>query len=84
MQLTSKDGNMVVDFYPQAFIANDNGGCEVKRFVKCVTFMNDQKSYSVISKSTMNTEVADRISYGYSVTDIHTEKYSGPYMPVAC
>ena len=52
MQLTSKDGNMVVDFYPQ--------GTTKKRYTKCVTFANEVKSYSTIVAIELKYEVRNR------------------------
>jgi len=75
MQLTSKDGNMVVDFYPQ--------GTTKKRYTKCVTFANDVKSYSTIIAMELKHEVRNRIELGYEVTDFNTEECEN-YRPMMC
>ena len=75
---------MVVDFYPEGFIADEG----VKRFIKCVTFMpnseNPVKSYSTITKLTFRNEVNERLASGYNVTAYHTEKFDGYYNGFTC
>jgi hypothetical protein len=77
MQLTAQGGNMVVDFYPEAIIAEEG----VNRFVKVVTFMPNSdkpvKSFSTITKLTFKHEIAERLASGYDVTDFHTERFEG-------
>ena len=88
MQLTNSA--TIVDFFPEAFIAE---ACEVKgmkvvvkRFIKRVTFRaNGMKSYSVISATDFKYEVASRIAKGAEVTDYNTDKMpQSEYMPMAC
>ena len=75
MQLTSKDGNMIVDFYPQ--------GSTNKRYTKCVTFANDLKSWSTVLATDLKNEVSERIALGYNVTDFNTFP-AAEYSPVSC
>ena len=83
MQLTNS--TTIVDFYPEAFIAEE-GGVVVKRFQKRVTFRaNGQKSYSTVSMLTARNEWAERIANGAEVTDYNTEKMDhSEYVPMAC
>lgn len=80
----------VVDFFPEAFIAE---ACEVKgmkvvikRFQKRVTFnANGQKSYSTVTALTARNEWAERIASGATVTDYHTDKMPrSEYAPMGC
>ena len=71
MQLTSKDGNMVVDFYPVKFA---DGSVHSRLMLKIVNFSKDQQSMRYINKKDFQREVDSRVEgYGYEVTDIHTE-----------
>lgn len=80
----------VVDFFPEAFIAE---ACEVKgmkvvikRFQKRVTFnANGQKSYSTVTALTAHNEWAERIAGGAEVTDYNVEQMPrSEYAPMAC
>lgn len=88
MQLTNSA--TIVDFFPEAFIAeaDDVKGMKVvvKRFIKRVTFRaNGMKSYSVVSATDFKHEVASRIAKGAEVTDYNTDKMPhSEYMPMAC
>ena len=67
MQLTSKDGNMVVDFYPVKFAS---GKIHNRLMLKVVTFMGKTQSKSYINKKDFDREVESRVEgYGYQVTD---------------
>jgi len=67
MQLTSKDGNMVVDFYPVKFAT---GEIHNRLMLKVVTFMGQSQSKSYINKKDFSREVDSRVKgYGYQVTD---------------
>jgi hypothetical protein len=67
MQLTSKDGNMVVDFYPVKFAT---GEIHNRLMLKTVTFMGKSQSKSYINKKDFSREVESRVEgYGYQVTD---------------
>jgi hypothetical protein len=88
MQLTNQ--TCIVDFFPEAFIAeaDDNKGMKVvvKRFNKRVTFRaNGQKSYSTVTMLTAKNEWMERIANGAEVTDYNTEKMDrSEYMPMSC
>ena len=87
MQLTNSA--TIVDFFPEAFIAE---ACEkkgvktvVKRFTKRVTFRaNGMKSYSVVGMIDAKNEWASRIAKGAEVTGYNTDKMpQSEYMPMA-
>ena len=71
MQLTSKDGNMVVDFYSVKFA----DGTEHNRLaLKGVTFMGATQSKRYININDVKKEVESRIEgYGYRQTRINKE-----------
>ena len=88
MQLTNSA--TIVDFFPEAFIAE---ACEkkgvktvVKRFIKRVTFRaNGMKSYSTVGMIDAKNEWASRIAKGAEVTGYNTEKMpQSEYMPLYC
>ena len=69
MQLTSKDGNMVVEFYPVKF---DDGTIHNRLILKVVTFVScgGTQSKRYINKKDMASEVDSRVKgYGYKITD---------------
>ena len=67
MQLTSKDGHMVVDFYPVKFA---DGEIHNRLMLKVVTFMGKSQSKRYINKKDFQYEIDSRIEgYGYKVTD---------------
>ena len=71
MQLTSKDANMIVDFYPVKFA---DGTISTLHILKVLTFSNCRQSMRYISKKDFQQEVDSRVEgYGYIVTDMHTE-----------
>lgn len=71
MQLTSKDANMVVDFYPVKFA---DGDISTRYILKIVTFMGQSQSKRYILKRDFQREVDSRVKgYGYVVTDTHIE-----------
>ncbi|AGH26780.1 hypothetical protein SXBG_00043 [Synechococcus phage S-CAM1] len=78
MQLTTN--YCTVDFFPEAFIADEG----VKRFQKRVTFVNGVKSYSTVTMLTARNEWASRIAGGAEVTGYNTDKMPrSEYMPMA-
>ena len=88
MQLTNSA--TIVDFFPEAFIAE---ACEkkgmkvvVKRFIKRVYFRaNGMKSYSVVTMIDAKHEIASRIAKGAEMTGYNTEKMSKEeYMSCVC
>ena len=71
MQLTSKDGNMVVDFYPVKFAT---GEIHNRLMLKVVTFMGATQSKRYININDVKKEVESRIEgYGYRQTRINKE-----------
>ena len=87
MQLTNSA--TIVDFFPEAFIAeaDDVKGMKVvvKRFIKRVTFRaNGMKSYSVVGMIDAKNDWMSRIANGAEVTGYNTDKMpSSEYMPMA-
>ena len=80
----------IVDYYPEAFIAeaDDIKGMKttVKRFIKRVYFRaNGMKSYSVIVATDAKNEWQERIAKGAIVTNFNTDKMDrSEYMPMSC
>ena len=71
MQLTSKDANMIVDFYPVKYA---DGTISNRLILKVLTFSNCTQSTRYINKKDFQYEVDSRVEgYGYVVTDMHTE-----------
>jgi len=67
MQLTAKNGNMVVDFYPVKFAT---GEIHNRLMLKVVTFCGKTQSKSYINKKDFQREVDSRVEgYGYQITD---------------
>ena len=70
MQLTSKDGSMVVDFYPVKFA---DGTMHNRLVLKVVTFCNDTQSKRYINKKDVANEINSRMEgYGYEMTRLNT------------
>ena len=88
MQLTNSA--TIVDFFPEAFIAesDDIKGMKVviKRFIKRVYFRaTGQRSYSIVVASDAKNEWASRIAKGATVTGYNTDKMPrSEYMPMSC
>ena len=83
MQLTTSIGT-VVDFFPEAFIA-EGDGVIVKRFQKRITFdTSSQKSYSTVTALTARHEWAERIANGAEVTGYNMSQMPrSEYAPMA-
>ena len=88
MQVTNSA--TIVDFFPEAFIAE---ACEekgmkvmIKRFVRRVTFRaTGQKSYSTIVAIEAKYDWQSRIAKGAEVTGYNTDKMpQSEYMPCYC
>ena len=88
MQVTNSA--VIVDYFPEAFIAE---ACEkkgvktvVKRFIKRVYFRaTGQKSYSVVKATDAKYDWSARINNGSTVTGFNTEKMPrAEYMPLMC
>ena len=88
MQVTNSA--TVVDYFPEAFIAeaDDTKGTKVvvKRFIKRVYFRaTGQRSYSVVVATDAKNDWQSRINNGATVTDFNIDKLpSDEYMPMAC
>ena len=88
MQVTNSA--VIVDYFPEAFIAeaDDNKGMKVviKRFIKRVYFRaTGQKSYSVVKCTDAKYDWSARINNGSQVTGFNTEKMDrSEYMPMMC
>jgi len=80
MQVTTNA--TIVDFFPEAFIADEG----VKRFNKRVTFIdNGAKSYSTVTMLTARNEWESRIANGAEVTDLNLDQMPrSEYAPMAC
>jgi len=80
----------IVDFFPEAFIAES---CEkkgmkvtVRRFIKRVMFRaTGQKSYSVVTEIDARNDWESRIANGATVTNFNLDKMPrSEFMPLAC
>ena len=67
MELTSKDGNMVVDFYP---IKDWNNNIDpTNRMLKVLSFRGDMQKKMLISKVEFYSQVKEYIdTYKYKIT----------------
>jgi hypothetical protein len=68
MQLTSKDGNMVVDFYTIKY--SDGTECS-RQMLKVLTFAGKTQSKRYINRKEVQNEVIR--GYGYRITRINKE-----------
>ena len=67
MELTSKDGNMVVDFYP---IKDWNDNIIPGKFLRILSFMGQTQTKRIVTKEVMDEDVNNRVNdYGYIVRD---------------
>ena len=88
MQVTNSA--VIVDYFPEAFIAeaDDIKGVKVvvKRFIRRVKFRaTGQKSYSTVLGIEAKYDWQARIAKGAVVTDFNTEKLPrSEFMPLAC
>ena len=72
MKLQSKDGNMVVDFYP---IKTPFGDISKEWYVKILTFMGQTQSKKFLNRIEMNLEIREyleNLSIPYDVVDFNT------------
>lgn len=71
MKLQSKDGNMVVDFYP---IKTPFGYTSDGWFLKTLTFMGKSQSKKFLNRIEMNLEVQEYLNHTvpYEVIDFNT------------
>ena len=84
MQVTNSA--TIVDYYPEAFVAQDDNTAKVKRFIKRVYFRaTGQSSYSVVNATDARYDWQSRINNGATVTDFNTDKMDrSEYMPMSC
>lgn len=71
MKLQSKDGNMVVDFYP---IKTPFGYTSDGWFLKTLTFMGKSQSKKFLNRVEMNLEIQEYLNHTipYEVVDFNT------------
>ena len=71
MKLQSKDGNMVVDFYP---IKTPFGDVSKEWFMKILTFMGKTQSKKFLNRIEMNLEIQEYLNHTipYEVVDFNT------------
>ena len=70
MQITSKKGSMVLDFYP---IKDWNNNIIVDKFLRILSFRGETMTKSIVSTSIMDEDVVNRLdNYNYKVTDFKT------------
>lgn len=72
MRLQSKDGNMVVDFYP---IKTPMGDVSKEWFLKTLTFMGETQSKKFLNRVEMNLEIEEYINnipIPYEVVEFNT------------
>ena len=67
MQISSKKGSMVLDFYP---IKDWNENIIPNKFLRILSFMGQTQTKRIVSRETMNEDVNNRVNdYGYVVRD---------------
>ena len=67
MQICSKKGSMVLDFYP---IKDWNNNIIPGKFLRILSFMGQTQTKRIVTKKTMDEDVNNRINdYGYVVRD---------------
>ena len=67
MQISSKKGSMVLDFYP---IKDWNENIIPNKFLRILSFMGQTQTKRIVTRETMNEDVNNRVNdYGYVVRD---------------
>ena len=67
MQISSKKGSMVLDFYP---IKDWNDNIIEGKFLRILSFMGQTQTKRVVTKEIMDEDVNNRVNdYGYVVRD---------------
>lgn len=71
MKLQSKDGSMVVDFYP---IKTPYGDVAKEWYLKTLTFMGETQSKKFLNRIEMNLEIESYLNHPipYEVVDFNT------------
>ncbi len=65
MELTSRDGNMVVDFYP---IKDLDNNLINNRMLKVLSFRGDKQKKMIISKDEFYYQVKEYMNHKYKIT----------------
>ena len=65
MELTSKDGNMVVDFYP---VKNWDGKLISNRMLKVLSFRGDKQKKMLITRDEFYYQVKEYVNHKYNIT----------------
>ena len=77
MEVTSRDGNMVVDFYP---VKDMNNNLIANRMLKVLSFRGDTQKKMIISRQEFYYQVREYImQYKYKVTN---EYYPAQYVNI--
>ena len=67
MQISSRRGSMVLDFYP---IKDWNDNIIPDKFLRILSFMGQTQTKRVVTKEVMDEDVNNRVNdYGYVVRD---------------
>ena len=67
MQICSKKGSMVLDFYP---IKDWNNNIIPDKFLRILSFMGQTQTKRIVTRETMDEDVNNRVNdYGYVVRD---------------
>ena len=67
MQISSKKGSMVLDFYP---IKDWNNNIIPDKFLRILSFMGQTQTKRIVTKEVMDEDVNNRVNdYGYVVRD---------------
>ena len=65
MELTSRDGNMVVDFYP---VKNWDGEMINNRILKVLRFRGDKQKKMLITRDEFYYQVKEYVNHKYNIT----------------
>ena len=72
MQITSKKGSIVLDYYP---IKNLNSNIYPNEFLRVLSFKGETMRKSIVTDAIMQEEVEDRVTnFPYLVTDNHVNR----------
>ena len=65
MELTSRDGNMVVDFYP---VKSWDNNLIDNRILKVLSFRGDMQKKMLITRDEFYTQVKEYVNHKYNIT----------------
>ena len=65
MELTSRDGNMVVDFYP---VKSWDNNLIANRILKVLSFKGDMQKKMLITRDEFYTQVKEYVNHKYNIT----------------